>query len=268
MARPDDPVLLELLARDPSRGWRAFIDHYTPLILTVIERAGVSGRDEAMEVYVLACDRFAENDCRRLCRHDPSKGALSTWVGAIVRHTVVDWVRSQAGRRRLFGTIGELSRSDQRVFEEYYWNGRTVAEISEMVRGDRVAPLGLTGTLDALERVERALTSRQRAELLTFAARRPAVSLTDDDEEPSLVVTDPSPDPETTLRVVEAGRALEAAMLELPEDDRLIVQMRIVDGLTLGEIGRALRLPDVTSARLHAILARLRARLASYEGVP
>ena len=107
MPRQDEGALRELLITDPRRGWRAFIDRYTPLILSVIEQAGVTTRDAAMEVYVLVCDRLAEDDCRRLRRHDPSRGALSTWVGTIARHTLVDWVRSQTGRRRLFGSISE-----------------------------------------------------------------------------------------------------------------------------------------------------------------
>ena len=59
-----------LLAEDPARGWQAFIDTYTPALLGMIERAGIGDRDEAMEIYVRACERLAANDCAALRRRD------------------------------------------------------------------------------------------------------------------------------------------------------------------------------------------------------
>jgi hypothetical protein len=51
----DDHELRVLLVEDTRRGWRAFIDEYTPTLLGLIHRAGITERDEAMDVYVRAC---------------------------------------------------------------------------------------------------------------------------------------------------------------------------------------------------------------------
>lgn len=96
MAPLADTALRDLLVEDPRRGWRVFIDQYTPALLALIEQAGIRDRDEAMELYVRACEHLAADDCARLRRYDPSKGTLNAWLAAVARHVAVDWVRSRA----------------------------------------------------------------------------------------------------------------------------------------------------------------------------
>src|SRR5262245_2891698 len=119
-----DLALRELLIEDPPRGWRAFIDQFTPVMLAAIEQSGLRSRDEVMEVYVEACEHLAADDCARLRRHDPAKGPLRAWLVRVVRNVLIDWVRSRRGRKRLFGSIQALDPLAQRVFELYYWRRR------------------------------------------------------------------------------------------------------------------------------------------------
>ena len=104
-------------------------------MLALIERAGIRDQDEAMEVYVLVCERLADDDCGRLRRFDPSKGAIGAWLSVLVRNTLVDWVRSRAGRRRLFKSIQALAPLDQKVFELFYWENRMPGEIVGTLEG-------------------------------------------------------------------------------------------------------------------------------------
>src|SRR5437588_8764884 len=107
-----DQALRELLARDPAAGWNAFIDEHTPLLLALIEQAGMTRRDEAMELYLKVCERLSADDCARLRRRDPAVGSLQAWLATVTRHVLVDWVRSKRGRRRLFRSVKALSTSD------------------------------------------------------------------------------------------------------------------------------------------------------------
>ena len=109
-----DQELDALLAADSERAWRVFVDRYTPTLLALIERAGIVDRDEAMDLYVLVCERLSEDDCGRLRRRDASRGSLEGWLAVVVRNVAVDWVRSRAGRRRLFGAVKRLTLFDQR----------------------------------------------------------------------------------------------------------------------------------------------------------
>src|SRR5512134_692580 len=121
MSELTDRELRERLIVDAEAGWRAFVDQYTPRLLQLIEQCGVRDRDEAMDLYVHVCERLAADDCARLRKHDPGKGALAAWLATVVRRMLVDWVRSRQGRKRLFGSIRELAAVDQQVFELFYW---------------------------------------------------------------------------------------------------------------------------------------------------
>jgi DNA-directed RNA polymerase specialized sigma24 family protein len=252
------------LAADPRHAWRAFLDRYTPTLLALIERAGIIDRDEAMEIYVLACERLSENNCERLRRRDPEKGSIQGWLSVVVRHVVVDWVRSRAGRRRLFGAIRDLDAFDQRVFELYYWEDRMPAEIAEIIGTHSGTRVGLDGVFAALSRIERVLTDRHRADLLALSVRsRALVSL--DDEDADVDVVDDSADPEASAVAGQSRAALARALAALPPEDAAIVRLRFVQGLSVREVQRALQLKHLTEERLAGILDALRTALERSE---
>lgn len=257
-----DEELLALLRTDPGAGWRVFIDRCTPLLLALIARADIRDRDEAMEVYVLVCERLSERQCARLTGRDPAKGTLQGWLAVLVRNVVVDWVRSRAGRRRLFGVVQALAPFDQRVFELYYWDDRLPTEIASMLSVGAAAPVGVTAVFEALSRIESVLTERHRADLLSLAARsRPTVSLDDPDAGPALALVDTADDPETRLAHAQAQAHLDAALAALPAEDAAIVRLRFLQGLSLRDTASALHLKAVTADRLSGIVARLEVAL-------
>jgi len=261
-----DNELRTLLAQDPERGWRAFIDQYTPMLLALIERAGIRDRDEAMELYVMTCERLAADDCARLRRHDPGKGALGAWLAVLVKHVMVDWVRSRAGRRRLFKSVEQLPPLEQRVFELFYWESRSPAEITGLLAAQFNAA-SLEIVLEALDRVQAALTARQRAELLATAARAAAPISLDaapEDGERPVDIPDPADNPERQAQTREAGRLFEAAVADLPPEDAVIIRLRYGDGLSLKQIRDALHLDGLTEQRVQGVLDALKAQLAAH----
>jgi DNA-directed RNA polymerase specialized sigma24 family protein len=223
--------LQRLLAEDPERGWRAFIDGYTPALLALIARAGIVDRDETMEVYVQACERLAARNYAALVRRDPSMGSLTGWLAVIVKRATVDWVRSRAGRRRLFAAVRDLDPFDRRLFELYYWDGRRPAEAAELLGVELQQEVTLDRVFDALARIDDVLSSRHRSELLSTVARsRAAVSLdSDDDENPAVDPPAMSLDPEAELRARERSTQLTQALARLPAEDAVIVSLKWSD---------------------------------------
>ena len=267
MSGLSDRELRERLIRDAGAGWRAFVDQYSPRLLQLIEQCGVRDRDDAMDLYVHVCERLAADDCARLRRHDPAKGALSSWLGTVVRRMLVDWVRSQRGRKRLFGSIKALSPVDQDVFDRYYWRRHSPSEMADLILDQAGRGIGLAAVFASLERIERALTERQRTDLMAMAARAgAAVALEDEDGEPIVPIASDEPDPESALLATRRNEQLAVALQALPTEDRVIVSMRVVDGLTLAEIKRALHLDSLTPDRLTKILADLRHALERQQG--
>lgn len=266
MSGLSDRELRERLITDVEAGWKAFVDQYTPRLLQIIGQCGVRDRDDAMDLYVHVCERLAADDCARLRRHDPAKGTLASWLSTVVRRMLVDWVRSNDGRRRLFGSIRALPAVDQEVFEWYYWRRRTPSEIAGLIRGASGEGIGLAAVFASIERVERALTERQRADLVVMTARASAmVALEDEDGEAMVQAISASPDPEAMLLIGRRDQALAAALATLPAEDRVIVSMRFMDGLTLAEIRRALHLDSLAQDRVDAIVTALRRAIEDQE---
>ena len=265
-----DPIaeerLWRLLAEDRERGWRAFIDGYTPALLALIQRAGIVDRDEAMEVYVQACERLAAHDYAALRRRDPTMGSLTGWLAVIVKRAAVDWVRSRAGRRRIFAAIRDLDRFDQRLFELFYWDGRRPTEAAALLSVEMKEEVTLDRVFDALERIDGVLSARHRSELLSTVARsRAAVSLEGDDEDPAVDPPATTLDPEAQLRARERNELLQGALATLPAEDAVIVSLKFIEGLTRPQIQRFLRLPELTEHRVRTIVATLRTRLIETE---
>jgi DNA-directed RNA polymerase specialized sigma24 family protein len=255
---PSDDALRVLLAENPERGWRVFVDRYTPLLMSLIARAGVGERDDVADVYLRVCERLADDSCARLRRHDPRKGPLAAWLTVLVRNVVVDWVRSRGGRRRLFGAIRRLDALDQRVFELYYWNHRRPEEIAARLHEERGTPVELVDVLGALQRVQDAMTDRHRGELLALLARtRGPVSL-DDEEAGALAAAGPADDPERAAQVRELDALFTAALATLPPEDAAIVRLTFVQGWSRRQVQRALHLDRLTPDRMTGILERLR----------
>jgi DNA-directed RNA polymerase specialized sigma24 family protein len=262
MPIPADADLRLLLVADPERGWRAFVDAYTPTIVRLIERASLRDRDEAMEVYTLVCERLVEDRCARLRQWHPSKGALRAWLAVVVRRVVVDWVRARAGRRRLFGSVKALDPLDQRIFELSFWDERSPAEIVEVLGMERGDTVTLPRVLRGLDAVHAALTDRQRGELLSASFRtKAAASLEAELERGGWDPVDERADLEQQAVERDAARAFERVLGRLPAEDAAIVRLRYVEGLSLGDVRRALHLPSLNEARLREILDRIQAVL-------
>ncbi len=260
-----DGDLRTLLIQDPDRGWRAFVDQYTPAMLALIERAGIRDKDEAMELYVLTCERLADDDCARIRRFDPSKGSIAAWLSVMVRNVMVDWVRSRAGRRRLFKSIQALPRLEQRVFELFYWENAMPGEMVDRLAGEEFGSPSLPAVLESLERVQQALTERQRGELLAMSSRGAApVSLDAPTDDGSQVLdpADPAADVARQAEVEQTDDLMGRALAALAPEDAAIVRLKYEEGMSLKQIRSALHIDTLTDQRVRDILDRLKARLA------
>src|SRR5204862_3804 len=77
-----------------------------------------------------------------------------------------------------FKSIQALPRLEQRVFELFYWENAMPGEMVDRLAGEEFGSPTLAAVLESLERVQQALTERQRGELLAMTSRgAAAVSL-------------------------------------------------------------------------------------------
>ena len=259
LAGPSDEELLALFGTEPERAWDLFIDRYAALVLSTLRHLGFD-HDEAMDRFVYICEKLCEQGFRRLrtIRYAGRRGELTPWVRTVVKHLSVSWAWSVDGRRRLFKSIAELPARERRVFELYFWNGLAPSEVHERMRAEEQSDIRLVEVLDALEVVFGHLSENQTWRLMSQLMRnRQAVPIAGKGPEVRSAFEPPDveADPEEALLQRERSETVAGALAELPPRERLIVQLRFEEALTLGEVA------EITSLSLSAVKSSLRTSL-------
>jgi RNA polymerase sigma-70 factor (ECF subfamily) len=97
--------MLPLCLRGNAEAWKAFAEHFTPVIHAAVVRAlsrdrgppsAQDGEDVVQEVFVRLVDRQA----RLLRNHDPARSSLATWLGLIARSAAIDHLRRRRSESR------------------------------------------------------------------------------------------------------------------------------------------------------------------------
>ena len=231
-----------LEAGDPDAAWDLFIERYRGLIFGAI-RHYTTEPDEVSDVFARVCEALRADDFARLRRCaaivDPAR-SFSTWLVAVVHNLTIDWFRHRDGRPRLSALAASLPPLLQRIFAYVFL---------ELLRSRDGASLAFGEFLHELGNTYRAATAGRHGRVAAeLAVRLPALD------------TDPPDDP----AVLAERRGILAEVLDaLPVDDRLAVQLYVVDEVPAAQIARALGYASAKTVynRVYRALAAIRARL-------
>ena len=242
----------ELQRGRPDPAWDLFLTRYRRLIFAAI-RHYAQDYDDVMDVFARVCEALREDDLRRLRTYiaqPDHRARFSTWLVAVVRHLTVDWFRQRDGRRRLSAVAEGLPPLRRRIFEHVFLEHRSHLEAFELIRSRRSArpflqrvPGRAAGDLPRRDR--RAAGSACCANWAR--RRRPR----------------PSPmTPEATL-TAESRALVEQALCALSAEDRVAVELYVMEELPAADIARTLGLPNAKAVynRVYRALAAVRAQL-------
>lgn len=236
-----------LQAGDPEAAWDLFIERYRRLIFGAIRRY-TSEPDDVMDVFARVCEALRENDFARLrrcaARFDPDR-PFSTWLVAVVHNLTIDWFRHRDGRPRISAIAATLPRLQQRIFAYVFHDQRSHVEAYELLCARDGETLTFGEFLKELNATYGAVTAGRRGRVTAELAVPPPAD----------------PDPPGDPAVLAEQRALLARALEaLPADDRLAVQLYVVDGMPADQVARALGHPNAKTVynRVYRALAALR----------
>jgi RNA polymerase sigma factor (sigma-70 family) len=181
-----------------------------------------------------------------------------------VRNLCLDWRRKEFGRRRVFRSIARLSSFDQEVFRCVYERGASIGDTFVLLQS-RFSDVTPERLAESRERIEQELTAKQRWLLgarIAQGASGAATSLEEPEGSPRQI-PDPRPDPEMRAHLGERQAALARALGHLSKHERLLVQLRFEQELTLEQIAKLLDLGNAQRAdrQIKDILARLREEL-------
>ena len=239
-----------LEAGDPEAAWDLFIERYRRLIFGAIRRY-TGEPDDVMDVFARVCEALRENDFTRLrrcaARVDPDR-PFSTWLVAVVHNLTIDWFRHRDGRPRLSTIAAALPQVQQRIFEYVFLEQRSHVEAYELLRSRDGATLSFGEFLKELSATYGAATAGRRGRVSAELAPPPR----------------DNPDAPIDPAVLAEQQALLARALEaLPPDDRLAVQLYVVDEMPADQVARALGYPSAKTVynRVYRALAVIRASL-------
>jgi len=240
-----------LEAGDSERAWDLFIERYRRLIFGTIRRyTGES--DDVMDVFARVCEVLRENDFARLrrcaARWEPDR-PLSTFLYTVVHNITLDWFRHRDGRPRLAAAAAALPPLQQRIFEYVFVDGRSHVEAYELLRSRDAPHLAFGEFLGELSGTYRAVRRGPRGHIAGQLAVPP----------PALPDAPPDPAVAAEQRVLLA-RALEG----LPPEDRLAVQLYVVDEMPADEVARVLGYSNAKTVynRVYRALTAIREHLA------
>jgi DNA-directed RNA polymerase specialized sigma24 family protein len=239
----------------PEVAWERFLTRYRRLIFASI-RHYTRDYDDGMDLFAHVCGKLREDDMRRLRRRAEEanpRAQLSTWLVAVVRHLAVDWFRHRDGRQRLSALAQSLTPRGRRIFELVFLERRSHAEAYELLRG---AEPGLTlhDFHAELRGTYAALSDGRRGRLLRELVPAPPPP--------------PDADAGAPAEAAERRQRLEAVLTRLSPDDRVAVELYVVEGLPAEQVARVLALPNAKAVynRVYRALTELR-RLLEQAGI-
>jgi len=236
-----------LAAGDSRAAWDLFIARYRRLIFAVIRRS-VADEDDAADVFAQVCADLSGNELARLARHrDSGKTRFSTWLVTVVHHQTIDWVRHRDGRRRVTAPK-ELSTVQRQIFDCIVGARRSHVEAYELILQRSDVKLSFAAFM------------REVTATFQIIGKVKGKSVAHYIPGPPLPIGQDEPHPHDALVLAESAARLDVALATLPADERLAIQLFIVDELPASAVAQTVGWPNAKTVynRVHRALAVLR----------
>ena len=245
-----DDWVAELRAGRPEPAWDRFLDRYRRLIFSAI-RHYAQDYDDVMDVFAQVCEALRADDLRRLRSYvdqPDHRARFSTWLVTVVRHLTIDWFRHRDGRRRLSAVAERLPPLQRCIFEHVFLDRRSHIEAYELMRANGTPTLTFGQFLVALRATYAVVIDGRRGRVLRELGG----------------LLPPDAEPEDDAASAERRELVQQLLGSLSAQDRVALELHIVEELPAEQIARVLGLPNAKAVynRVHRALAVLRARLA------
>jgi RNA polymerase sigma factor (sigma-70 family) len=174
---------------------------------------------------------------------------FSTWLGSVVFNLCVDWHRKEYGRVRLLPAVAALPAFDQCVYYLVIEQGVYKEACFQKLRLD-YPDLDREAVANALSRIYTLLTPRQCWQISVRNRRRKAAGGSSPKDQVEYL-PDPGIGPEIHLQRQQELEILQTALSHLPANQRLLLQLRFQEGLSLKKIAELQQLGDTNRAWQH-----------------
>jgi RNA polymerase sigma factor (sigma-70 family) len=230
--------------------WDLFVGRYRRLIFAAIHHYA-RDYDDVMDVFARVCEALREHDLRRLrawIEQPTHRARFSTWLVTVVRNLTIDWFRERDGRRRLPAVAEGLTPIRRRIFEHVFLQQRSHVEAFELIRATHAPALSFGEFLAELRATYQAVMKGRRGRVLRELGGPPPPE-------------DDPPDP-PELDAGETRALVQAMMASLEPDDRVALELYVVEEVPADQVARVLGLPNAKAVynRVYRALDMLRGR--------
>jgi len=238
--------IAKLEAEDLDGAWDLFVERHRRLIFAAI-RHYTTEHDEVMDVFAQVCESLRADDLGRLRRYlaqGSHSARFSTWLVAVVRNLTVDWFRHRDGRKRLSAIATHLPLLQRRIFDCVFADGRSHVETYELLSTREAPGLSFVAFLRELRATYHAVAGGRKGALMAelWGPLPPEI------------------EPADAVGQADHATRLAEALESLPPDDRLAIQLFVVDELPAADVARVLGFPNAKTVynRVYRALADLR----------
>jgi RNA polymerase sigma factor (sigma-70 family) len=235
-------LLQRMNSADAGAAWVEFIDSYAQVIMNTARQFEFE-QDRGNECFLFVCEKLNDDGFRRLLKFNTRGTAkFRTWLGSVVFNLCVDWHRREYGRVRLLPAITALPAFDQSVYQLIIEQGMNKEESFQKLITD-FPDLTRQSVANALSRIYSALTPRQRWQIsVRKRGRKPSGANPLQSQIERL--PDPTTGPEMQAQRLQELEVLQKALSQLPTRQRLLLQLRFQEGLSLNKIAQLQQLGD------------------------
>jgi len=242
-------LLHRLSSVDAGPAWVEFLDRHAQLIMNTANQFEYQ-QDRVDECFIFVCEKLNDDGFRRLLNFNTTGTAkFRTWLGTVVFNLCVDWHRKEFGRVSLLPAISALPAFDQSVYRLVIEQGMNKEASFQTLRAD-FPDLSRELVATALSRIHSLLTPRQRWQI-SVRNRGRKQSRTVPVRGRLERLPDPGFGPDTAAQKQQELKDLQGAVSQLPADQRLLLQLRFQEGLSLKKIAKLRNLGDTNRAWRH-----------------
>jgi RNA polymerase sigma factor (sigma-70 family) len=256
LASPDslDAWMVELRRGRSDAAWDRFLDRYRRLIFAAI-RYYAQDYDDVMDVFAWVCEALRKADLKRLrsyIEQSSHTARFSTWLVTVVRHLTIDWFRHRDGRNRLSTVAAGLPLLQRGIFEHVFLNHKSHVEAYELICATETPALSFREFRTALRAMYRVVMAGRRGSVLRELGVPPPA-----DE----VLA--QPDGPSATDTAEQSQLIERALGQLGPEDRLVVELYVIDKLPAKAVAKIVGLMNSKAVynRVYRALAVLREQL-------
>ena len=241
----EDRELARRVLAGSEPDWHAFVDKYTPLILSVLRRY-IFDDDQVKDVWADMLERLYRGQLERY----EGRSLLGTWLVFVARSAAIDHLRHVKGRPRPPRGWDDLPERERFVYQELFVYRHSPEEVGLALhqRGELAAGESLAGIVAGLEdrlgdnRLQR-LAWDLHADSVGAVSGRLLEYLEHAAAESSERQRELSPDRSLHHRQTrETLDKIRRVMEELPPDEQRVIELKFGRGLTAPQIAQDMSL--------------------------